>query len=470
VLKENAKAFKKLTIFADLCVVAACFFAGYFLIRSISASAAYPLKYYYNFLILFVFLWGWLLNILGMYDSFRTKRIPDILFTIAEIAMIGIGLFGIFLYFFNIEYVSRFFLFLVFGVTAAAVSAEKIILVTFFRYIRKYGYNTRNILIIGTGARARHFIDLVNTHAEWGLKILGLVDEDPARKGEAVNGSTVLGSLEDVPSIVHNNVVDEVIFIVPRSWLDRIEKVMRFCDTEGLNISVAVDYFELKFSKAKQTELNGFPLLTFRSAPDRIWHLMTKRSFDVMCSAISLILLSPVFLIIAVMVKRASEGPVFFRQERIGLNGRKFILYKFRTMVNGAEAKLNELKANNEMNGPVFKMANDPRITKAGRLLRKLSLDELPQLWNVLKGDMSMVGPRPPLLSEVVQYDNWQRRRLSMRPGLTCLWQIKGRNRITDFDEWMRLDLEYIDNWSLLLDLKIFLLTVPVVLFGIGAK
>jgi len=233
---------------------------------------------------------------------------------------------------------------------------------------------------------------------------------------------------------------------------------------------VAVDYFKLKFSRAKQTDLGGFPLLTFESTPDRLWCLLIKRLFDAVSSGIALLVLAPIFAIIAIIIKATSKGPVFFRQKRCGLNGRTFILYKFRTMVEGAEARLDELIKHNEMNGPVFKMENDPRLTRVGKFLRKTSLDELPQLWNVFKGEMSLVGPRPPIPKEVEQYDNWQRRRLSMRPGIICLWQVNGRNRIVDFNEWARLDLEYIDNWSLGLDFKILLKTIPAVLFARGAK
>jgi len=210
-------------------------------------------------------------------------------------------------------------------------------------------------------------------------------------------------------------------------------------------------------------------LLTFESTPDKLWHLWVKRLFDIVFSFIALIILAPIFAIVAIMIKATSKGPVFFKQERGGLNGRKFMLYKFRTMVVDAEAKLKDVLAYNEMDGPVFKLTNDPRLTKVGKFLRKFSVDELPQLWNVLKEDMSIVGPRPPIPAEIDKYANWQRRRLSMMPGITCLWQVKGRNNI-DFEAWMRFDLEYIDNWSLWLDCKIILQTIPVVLFGIGGK
>ncbi|MFA6079374.1 MAG: sugar transferase [Candidatus Omnitrophota bacterium] len=467
-LKEYSKILTKLLMIADMAIVAACFFAGYYLTER--AGGLYSFNFYARFIVPFVAIWGILLYALGTYESFRTKKLTDSFFTILEIAFIGIGVSGILFYFFKIEGVSRAFIFVIFALSSVALSIEKIILMLVFRIVRREGYNTRNFLIVGTGKRAEHFISLLDTHDEWGFTIAGIVDDGTLKKGESVCGHKVIGSIADMQDIIHNNVIDEVVFVVPRSWLYKIEDAMRFCETEGLKISVAVDYFELKFSRAKQTDLHGFPLLSFESAPDKLGHLLFKRFFDIVVSGIALILLSPFFLIIALFVRLGSEGPVFFTQERIGLNGRRFKLYKFRTMVKNAEEKLDELKERNEMSGPVFKLGNDPRITKAGRILRKTSIDELPQLWNVFKGDMSLVGPRPPLLSEVIQYDNWHRRRLSMRPGITCLWQIKGRNRITDFDEWAKLDLEYIDNWSIILDFKILMRTIPVVLFGIGAK
>jgi exopolysaccharide biosynthesis polyprenyl glycosylphosphotransferase len=211
-------------------------------------------------------------------------------------------------------------------------------------------------------------------------------------------------------------------------------------------------------------------LLTFESTTAKLEHLFIKRLFDFVGSGIGLVILSPLFLVVSVLIKATSAGPVFFKQERCTLYGRKFIFYKFRTMIADAESRLKDILKYNEMNGPVFKMTNDPRVTVIGKWLRKFSIDELPQLWNVLKGDMSLVGPRPPLPEEVKQYDIWQRRKLSMRPGITCLWQTSGRSRIADFRDWIKLDLEYIDKWSLGLDFKILFKTIPVVLFGIGAK
>jgi exopolysaccharide biosynthesis polyprenyl glycosylphosphotransferase len=216
-------------------------------------------------------------------------------------------------------------------------------------------------------------------------------------------------------------------------------------------------------------ELDGMPILTYSTTPTNVLQLFAKRAIDVTVSVSLLVIALPVILAIAAAIKLSSSGAVLFRQTRCGLNGRVFTLYKFRTMVEDAEHRRRDLQHLNEMDGPVFKLRRDPRVTVVGRWLRRFSLDELPQLWNVLRGDMSLVGPRPPIPEEVAQYQRWQRRRLSMKPGLTCLWQISGRNEV-DFDRWMQLDLEYIDSWSPMLDFKILLKTIPAVLSGRGAS
>ncbi|HQP92235.1 MAG TPA: sugar transferase, partial [Candidatus Omnitrophota bacterium] len=332
------------------------------------------------------------------------------------------------------------------------------------------GFNYRNIIIVGSNKRTERFIRLVKDHSEWGMRILGIIDEDESLVGREQEDVKIIGSFKDMLGILHDNVVDEVVFIVPRSWLDKIGGLLHVCETEGVGVNIAADFFDFKLAKARQSDIGNFPLLIFDTTTDKFWHLFVKRLFDVIVSAALLLILSPLLVIVSLFIKLTSEGPVFFRQERIGLKGRRFPLYKFRSMKVGAEQMLKELLSENEMTGPAFKMKNDPRITPFGRFIRKTSIDELPQLWNVLRGDMSLVGPRPPIPSEVHQYDNWHRRRLSMRPGITCIWQVNGRNQITDFERWVKLDLEYIDNWSLWLDTRIFFKTIPAVLLGAGAK
>ncbi len=467
-IREHTDFFRKFMILGDLLVISISFFLTYFLCQHY--DYLYPLRVYTQLLPVLLIAWGGALYFFNMYNSFRLVKMTSILFIIFKATIVSFMIFGSYTYLFKIQYLSRTFVILTFVFSAILIGFEKVAVIIFFRYLRKKGYNFRGILLIGTGRRAQNFIDLIEEHHEWGLKILGLVDEDSKKTGQKIKGYTVLGSFLDLPNIMHNNIIDEVVFVVPRSWLGRIEEIIRFIELEGKKVSVAVDIFELQFAKAIQTDIDGYPLITFERTPAKLWQLLIKRVFDFVASGIALILLMPIFIAIAIVIKKTSKGPVFFKQKRCSIHGRTFTLYKFRTMVVDAESQLEELRSKNEMQGPTFKLENDPRLTKTGKFLRKLSLDEFPQFWNVFKGDMSLVGPRPPIPSEVNKYDNWQRRRLSMRPGITCLWQVGGRNKIVDFDEWANLDLQYIDNWSLWLDTKILLKTIPVVLLGTGAK
>jgi exopolysaccharide biosynthesis polyprenyl glycosylphosphotransferase len=325
----------------------------------------------------------------------------------------------------------------------------------------------RNILIIGTSLKAREMGDLISRYSDWGLRVKGYVDVSSER-GVKPEGD-VLGSVADLPRIIDNNVVDEIIFVGDRLSLDLLDKIVELCNEQGIRTRLAADFFPAKVTSLSMEFLENIPVITFSSAPDHAPSLLAKRVLDILVSATLLVLLTPFLAIMGLLVKLTSKGPVIYRQVRCGLYGRRFVLYKIRSMHDGAEDVLWEIKHLNEMDGPVFKMRNDPRVTPLGRFLRKSSIDEWPQFWNVLKGDMSLVGPRAPLPDEVREYTRWQRRRLSVKPGITCLWQVSGRNEI-DFHEWMKLDLHYIDNWSLLLDLKILLRTFPVVLFGKGAR
>jgi exopolysaccharide biosynthesis polyprenyl glycosylphosphotransferase len=277
--------------------------------------------------------------------------------------------------------------------------------------------------------------------------------------------------VQQIVSLLHDHSIFGVILSAKHTNFEQVEYVIRACELEGIEVWLIADFFSTQISRTSFDELLGRPLLIFRTAPETSWHGLIKQLMDMVGSLLLLILLSPVFLLVAIAIKISSPGPVFFQQQRSGLSGSPFTLYKFRTMVTNAEQFKHELAAMNEMSGPVFKITNDPRVTPIGKFLRKYSLDELPQLFNVFRAEMSLVGPRPLPVDEVRRFENLaHRRRLSMKPGLTCLWQISGRNQISDFKEWVRLDLEYIDNWSLWLDLKILLLTIPVVLRGTGAK
>jgi exopolysaccharide biosynthesis polyprenyl glycosylphosphotransferase len=278
-------------------------------------------------------------------------------------------------------------------------------------------------------------------------------------------------SVEALPRLLHEHSANGVLLAAKHVYFGRVEKVIAACELEGVEVWLFADFFKTQISQTTVDDFHGRPMLVFRSTPEASWQILVKQVLDFLGATVLLLGFALPMLAAALLVRLTSPGPIFFRQQRAGLNGRPFTMLKFRSMVTDAEQRKHELERLNEMSGPVFKVTNDPRITPVGRLLRKFSLDEFPQLLNVLRGEMSLVGPRPLPLDEVRRFDDLaHRRRLSVKPGITCLWQVSGRNNVTDFREWVRLDLEYIDNWSLWLDLKILFRTVPVVFLGTGAK
>jgi exopolysaccharide biosynthesis polyprenyl glycosylphosphotransferase len=278
-------------------------------------------------------------------------------------------------------------------------------------------------------------------------------------------------SVDQLVKLLHQRSPSGVILSARHTYFGQVERAIQACELEGVDVWLVADFFRTQISRTTFDELYGRPVIVFRSVPEYAWQGIVKQGIDI-CGALALIVLcSPVLAWAALRIKFTSTGPVLFRQRRCGLNGRPLTMLKFRSMVSDAEQRKVELAALNEMTGPVFKLTNDPRVTPIGRILRKWSIDELPQLFNVLRGEMSLVGPRPLPVDEVERFDDpSHRRRLSVKPGITCLWQVSGRSQVTDFKDWVRLDLEYIDNWSLWLDIKILCRTLPFVIVGTGAK
>jgi exopolysaccharide biosynthesis polyprenyl glycosylphosphotransferase len=309
------------------------------------------------------------------------------------------------------------------------------------------------LVLVGSPRRTKEFAELISRDTPFRIEVIARLLESECA--------------EQLPLLLGRSVVAEVIFAVDSAALNQLENVFLCCDEQGVRTRIAIDFFPHINSEITLDRVGGVPLLTFSAAPLDDLRLVLKRAFDIVVSALGLLVLSPVLAACVLLIKFTSPGPVIFRQARCGLNGRGFTLLKFRSMVDNAQALRAELEHLNERE-VAFKIANDPRVTPLGHWLRKFSFDELPQLWNVLKGDMSIVGPRPPLPDEVERYQPWQRRRLRMRPGLTCLWAIAGRDKI-DFNAWMRLDISYIENWSLGLDWSIILKTIPHVIAGRGA-
>lgn len=485
-LKERARIIAASVFLLDLLLVTAAFFLAYWLRTSVlprfgapnAMGPLYPLSEYLPFLPLALLLWSLLLLRTGRYRSHRTVPILQEAWAVVRVCVTAAVLFALVLFALRIDEwllghdrISRLWIAVFALVACLLLLAEKLALRVTSRYVRLHGYNYRTVVIVGTNRDARQMARSINQHPYWGYKLLGFITNasDDQTPSEIELGAPMVGRISDLQRIVADEVVDEVIFAVGRRELARLEDLFLALQEQGIRTRIALNFFPHANAKVELEELDGLPLLSFSTAPTSQIQLLFKRSLDVAISMVMLLLAAPVLSLMALGIKISSRGSVLFRQTRCGLNGREFTLYKFRTMVEGAEERQRELLHLNEMNGPVFKVRLDPRVTGLGRLLRRFSLDELPQLWNVLRGDMSLVGPRPPIPEEVAQYQRWQRRRLAMKPGLTCLWQISGRNDL-DFDRWMELDLEYIDSWTPTLDLKILWRTIPAVLSGRGAS
>jgi exopolysaccharide biosynthesis polyprenyl glycosylphosphotransferase len=370
------------------------------------------------------------------------------------------------LYIFKLPNVSRLLLIVVFPSLAAAAIGIRIAIRQFLVFARDHGRNVRYMLVVGANSRAKAFADLIESHAELGLVVIGHLKADPS-DGGVILDRPLLGMLSDLEQVFRSQIVDEVAICLPFSNEELIEQAVYMCEQEGKVVRIPVAPIERVLTAARLESIDGIGVYSLANGPDRAVSLGLKRLVDVVGAALLLVVFSPLALLIALAIKIDSGGPVFFRQKRVGLHGRPFFVVKFRSMCMDAEDQLKDLLPENEIRGHAFKLAKDPRITRVGHVLRRTSLDELPQLLNVLRGPMSLVGPRPPLPAEVAQYDVWHRRRLSMKPGITGLWQV-GARRDPEFDRWVEQDLEYIDTWSLWLDFKIIARTVPAVLGGTG--
>jgi len=372
-------------------------------------------------------------------------------------------------------YLSRLFVVLFLASFLLFSTVAKIVVFRWFRAAACTGRYSRMSLLVGADAQARQIAEAFLRNQELGISVRGFLcpdnggDEADVEQIEKL-GLPRLGYASDLPRLLQREVIDCVLFAAESRAMDRklFEELCIICEDSGVDVLLPVNPFPHLIARCGLERMEDISLLHFTTISHNAVALFIKRALDAIGAFLGLLLLAPFLLIVAALVKLTSPGPVFFTQERVGVRGRRFKLAKFRTMQADAEQKLEELREMNEADGPVFKIKNDPRVTPLGRFLRRSSIDELPQLWNVLKGEMSLVGPRPPIPSEVVKYEIWQRRRLSMRPGLTCLWQVLGRSEL-GFDQWMKLDLQCIDNWSLGLDLLILLKTIPAVLTGKGA-
>jgi exopolysaccharide biosynthesis polyprenyl glycosylphosphotransferase len=476
-LKQKARAIALGVLVGDLALTAVSLPVAYVfrqgalaaLLPSVFPPLITPVSEYWLLLGLILPLWGLMLWAAGFYRSHRTLPLGEEIWAAMKVSFGGTALVALVVYGLRLEFVSRLLL-AVFGiVNFAFLATEKIALRLTSRYVRSRGYNFRTVLLVGTGHKATQLGKFLEARPYWGFRVLGYLDDDNGGEIRGLNRWACLGKITDLEAVLMAEVVDELIFVIEKGKLREYEEPLLVAERHGVRAHVSMDIFPHVLARPVLEEMDGIPLLSFTTTPSNPLQLVVKRAIDLTVSLLLSAVTLPLQVLAAFAIKLSSPGPVYFRQTRCGLNGRHFMLLKFRTMQAGSEERLHEISHLNEMSGPVFKASKDPRLTAVGRVLRRLSIDELPQLWNVIRGDMSLVGPRPPLPEEVSHYQPWQHRRLSMKPGITCLWQISGRNDL-DFDRWMALDLKYIDTWSPMLDLKILLKTVPAVLSGRGAR
>lgn len=472
-LKQHNVLVYRSLVLIDLAVTVAAFLAAYWARNIVflpgHMGRLFPLERYTWLLFVIIPVWFILLKAFDAYRSYRTYSYVYELLGVGKAIFMGGLAIGTVAFVTKAEYLSRTFIISFVFINLILVGLVRLAIRSLSWFVRERGYNFRNVVIVGTEHTARDIARRVVNFRESGLRILGFVTDNEHQIGSEIDGHPVIGTLGELESFVKREAVDEVIFAIPGRKLEALEDTLLMLEEHGINARIVSNIFPHIIARMSVEEFETVPLLTFSTVPANDFALALKRLGDIGMSIFLLICSSPFMAIAAVLIKATSPGPVLFRQRRCGLHGRLFTLYKFRSMYCDAEAMRSELDARNEMAGPAFKIKDDPRVTPVGRFLRTTSIDELPQLWNVLRGDMSIVGPRPPIPGEVDRYERWQRRRLSMRPGITCIWQISGRNKINDFDEWVRLDLQYIDTWSIALDINIFLKTIPVVLLRKGA-
>jgi len=462
---------RQIAITLDILTAISSFIAAYFvrllILKFIPFGQPIELGNYWELMVVITFLWWWIFSLQGAYAFDRFTSLSQEIKTVFKTVFFGtlILLSGAFLL--KIYFPARTLIVIFAGVNLSLLILEKTVIYYIISDLKKRGYHKKPVIIVGTGEKARKFIESIKDDPGEELKIVGFIGGKETDVGNIMYGKDILGDFRNLKEVLHRHPIDEVIFALSKENLE-IGEMLKLCQEEGVTTSIITDFPVSAKTNIQLRMAHNLPLLTLNRVPYSPWQLFLKRITDIVISALALVILSPLFLVVAALVKFTSPGPVFYQWEVVGFNKRPFKSWKFRTMVENADELKAKLWEKNEMEGPVFKIKDDPRITRVGRILRRFSLDELPQLYSVLRGDMSLVGPRPPLVSEVNRFESWQRRKLSLKPGLTCLWQVSGRNEIRDFDDWAKLDLEYIDNWSLWLDLKIFFKTIYVVLSGSG--
>ena len=434
------------------------------------AFFSYKIKFVNVILLtILVVIWPGILSTFGLYQSQRSVKLGQDFMTIWKAVGVGTMLMAAMVFIFDRKNITISTLVSFWIMCSSMIFFSRLLLRKFLFEARKQGRNLRHVVVIGNGKRGHELASILTEKKELGYKLVGFVDEKV--NGKNRNTDELSCSLDELPEFLGNHVIDEVFLTLPvKTYYNRISEVIKACEQQGIPVHIPMDFFNGGLSKIAPVMVEGKPFLVHYTGKELdLRKMFFKRTVDVLLSTFFILLFLPLLLIITLLIKFSSKGRVFFIQERVGYNKRTFKLVKFRTMVENAEALQPEFEHLNEVNGPIFKIKNDPRITKIGKFLRKTSLDELPQLFNVLIGTMSLVGPRPLPLRDLGLFGaEWPKRRFSVRPGITGLWQVNGRTK-ADFDDLVKYDLQYIDNWSPLLDMNIMLKTLPAVMSREGA-
>lgn len=478
-LREQSKLVNQVHKTLDICLTTSAFIFAYFIKRYILPDGLRGLTIvpnYYVILLLIIIIWFICFAGFNLYQSYRRRSFGEIFLNMVKAVSTGMLVLTLLLYLLKITDISRILLGTFYLLNIITLTISKGLTYRALQKFRKNGFNFRSVLIVGSQQRAIDAIDTIGDRLGAGFKVIGCLDVDPDRLGLRVqNGCKVIDVIDNLEVILRTDVVDELVFAMPLKEIKGVARYILMAEKMGVSVRIIPDWqlhylmYKPGVARINFEEFLGIPTMALHTTPPNACALLVKTSLDYTLAAIFIAFCLPLFLFFTVAIKLSSRGPVVFKQERLGLNGRHFQVYKFRTMVADAEFKRKELEALNEADGPVFKIRNDPRVIPiVGTFLRKTSLDELPQLFNVLSGEMSLVGPRPPIPGEVDEYELWHRRRLSMKPGLTCLWQCAPKRNDISFAEWMKMDLKYIDNWSLWLDFKILFTTAKVVFMEAG--
>lgn len=457
-LKENDRLYNNVLAFFDVLISIIAFVLAYYIrVLTVAKSLLYT-DQYLILGILIIPVWYILLKMVNLDNNQRIKAYSLVLIEYSIVIFVGISILFAFIFIFKLENISRIAI-LIFGLINLILLLT--IRILYYEFIKKKtisGKNTKNVVLIADKSSVE-FIHKLIEGVQWGYKVFCIISNSEMIVNEFGLKYEIKDESVDIDKLIEEHAIDEIIYCKNEINTEEIKHLIYSCQEVGVNFQIQSALFNLIASKSHVNYFGEIPVMAFKTTSTDYFALSVKAVTDYIVSALAIIVFSPFLILIGLIIKFESKGPILFKQKRVGLRGRMFTMYKFRTMVQNAEEIRKELEDQNEADGPVFKIKKDPRITRFGAFLRKTSIDEFPQFFNVLKGDMSIVGPRPPVKEEVEQYKRHQLRRLSMKPGITCIWQVSGRNEIS-FEEWMKMDLQYIDNWSLKYDLILILKTI----------